>query len=554
MNLSALTLELVLQLKMIWVGFMILTWMMWQWRKTSGLVFVTLFGIFLAGSYALVAASTQTMFWGMTGDEGFISAIFEHQSWGRLASDFTSHALPLFYPPLYFITGGLIGLLVHFNGIGLAKVMAVVTLFIAPIIFYGLFRYWHKKNITAEGAAVSVALLLTALPFDAMFLKPYEMLSGTAIIIISSGIILKLWEDGVLTRNQWLISAASLSILFSIFYFWFILLAIALVLMFIIGPRRKELFKTWLSLAGIIFIISSWYWYPNIASFVQYGYENWQPLFFIKDDLKIFLPFLSGLSIFGSVIFILTIFTVIWQAKNLLVRVLCSLIASAYLYQLINYLVYINGGRPMQPSKGYLFFAMPAIIMIAGYGIQQLSKSSLRILAPIIIIIASLFTMPALGLDSTRLIEQIDININYKFLRTLELNALFGIKDLKDKVLLTSGMPELEARAPYQEYLTHNINLAHPALGFTRRYDFISALTRSVNSDDFYQRLISMPGQKVDGLLLFHDTNNYYLYYWLDNFPNGGREEILSFDQSLINPNYFDIKKISDEYDLIIKK
>lgn len=533
---------------------MILTWLFWQWKKTSGLVFIVLLSFFLAGSYALVASSTQTMFWGMTGDETFIATIFEHQAWGRLAADFTSHSLPLFYPPLYFILGGLAGMLVHFNGIGLAKLMAAITLFIAPIIFYGLLRYWHKKNITAEGAVISVVLLMTALPFDAMFLKPYEMISGAAMIIICSGIILKLWEDWQLTRNQWLMAGISLSILFSIFYFWFSLLAISLTILFIIGPRRKELIKTWILLAGFVVLTSAWYWYPNISAFIQYGYENWQPLFFTNNDFRIFWPFSLDISIFGTLIFISAIVTMIWLRKNLLIRVLCALISSAYLYQLYNWIIYITGGHPMQASKGYLFFAMPAIILTAGYGLQQLTKSSLRTLAPIVIIIASLFSMPATGLDFPRLVSQINNNFNYKFLRTLELNALFGIKDLRNKVLLTSGMPELEVRAPYQEYLTHNINLAQPALGFTHRHDFVIALTKSVNAQDFTQRFQSLPGSKVDGLLLYHSQETYHLYYWLDNFPNGGREEILSFDRSLIDEKYFDVKNISDEYDLITYK
>lgn len=554
MNLSQQVLELVVNLKIIWVIFMILTWLFWQWRKTSGAVFVCLLGVFLASTYAMVAFSTQTMFWGMVGDEAFIARIFEHQAWGRLAADFTSHSLPLFYPPLYFIIGGLLGMIINFSGIGLAKVMATIILLIAPIIFYSLLRYWHKQDITPESAALTVALLLTALPFDAMFLKPYEMLSGIAMIIICSGILVHLWRDRNLTSGQWIFAAISLAVLFAVFYFWFILLTLSLILLFIVGPQRIELLKKWSLLGVIVFITSSWYWYPNISAFIQYGYENWQPLFFIKSDLNIFLPFFSGLSLLGSIIFICAIVFAIWQRKSMIIRALVMLISSAYLYQLINYLVYINGGRPMQPSKGYLFFAMPAIILVVGYGIQKLLKNNLKFFTPIIIIIASLFTLPAIGLDSPQLLTQLDKNINYKFLYTKELNALFEINNLRDKVLLTSGMPELEARAPYQEYLTHNINLAHPALGFTERYNYIQQLSQSKNPQEFADLYINAPRQTIDGMLLFHDEQKYYLYYWLDNFPDGGREEILSFDKGLIDYKYFEIKNISDEFDLIVKK
>jgi len=554
MNLSPQTLQLLFQLRLIWVGFMILSWLFWQWRKTSGAVFVSMLGLFLAGSYALVASSTQTMFWGMAGDESFIAAIFEHQAWGRLAADFSSHALPLFYPPLYFIIGGAVGIITHFNGIGIAKVMAIATLLIAPIIFYTLLRFWHKRDLTVEAAAITVALLMTALPFDATFLKPYEMLSGIALVITASGIVNAVWEQGRLSRNQWITAILTLGIIFCTFYFWFLLLAIAITAILIIGPKRKEMLATWVKLGITTLALSSWYWLPNVMSFVKFGYENWQPLFFVREDLNVFNPFSPVLSIFGAVIFCLAIFVMIRHRKLPQIKILTAFVLSAYLYLSINFISFYLHLRPMQPSKGFLFFAMPALILIASYGLQQLFKSSLKTVAPILIIIASLFTMPAIGLDSVKLVSQFDKNISYKFLGTPELNALFAIPDLRGKVLITSGMPELEARAPYQEYLTHNINLAHPALGFTLRHDFVTALTKSKNSDDFYQRLQSLPGQKIDALLLFHDKNNYYLYFWLDNFPDGGREEILKFDRSLIDSKYFEIMKTSDEFDLILMK
>ena len=43
----------------------------------------------------------------------------------------------------------------------------------------------------------------------------------------------------------------------------------------------------------------------------------------------------------------------------------------------------------------------------------------------------------------------------------------------------------------------------------------------------------------IEQLILYGDGDDYLLYLWLDDYPNGGREEVIRWPKKLISEPYF---------------
>lgn len=510
--------------------------------------------------YYLIAKDLPTMFWGLAGDESFIASLFEHQAYGHFFADLNYLGLPLFYPPLYFLLGGIVGKLFHLaNGIVIAKAMVLLVLAVAPLSFFALLKQQWRENYHWAYALLAAYLLLAVHNFDEIILKPYEFLSGGLAVIMFSYFFSRIIEKS-LKRRELIYVAIFCALLFSTFYFWLIIIALAGILFLIFERERKSLATNGIILIATTAILSSWYWLPNLLACLKFGYENWQPLYFVPGDFALFFPYFSDLSLLSVISGFSIISFFIYSKKDANVRSLLYLFLAGYMYQLVNILWFARGGRPMQASKAFLFFTIPTLVLAS---IPLLKEAAEKYILPnkyrkqfIAAIIIVLYIYSPLGffIQQPGIQKQLAADRAHIFKEQKLYESFKTIPDLSNKVFLTSGFPELEARLPYYNFISYNINLSHPAGQFTKRHDFILDLAKSKDAAEFYSKLKNNPFQKIDGLILYGDTENYYLYFWLDNYPNGGREEQVKIDKKIIDTALYNVNYTDKDYSILLMK
>src|SRR3989339_775293 len=79
--------------------------------------FVLLIAVFLSLTYYFLIYNSELTWWGLQGDEIFVTAFMQKVASGQFFSDFFYKDLPPFYPPLYFWLIGGLGYLFNLNGI-----------------------------------------------------------------------------------------------------------------------------------------------------------------------------------------------------------------------------------------------------------------------------------------------------------------------------------------------------------------------------------------------------------------------------------------------------
>jgi hypothetical protein len=553
LNLVNLYLQIILLTSIVFFLFTI-------WRRWNPWVLIIIISVSFAATYYFIATSSATMFWGLIGDETFIASLFEHQAYGRLFGDLNYLHLPLFYPPLYFIVGGIVGKLFNLgNGIIIAKAMTMIVLAAAPIIFFALIK-WQKRIVMPwQYAVLAVYLLIAVHDFDAIILKPYELISG-GVAVLAAGSFFSDLIAKQLTKKKLIIYAILFALVFATFYFWTILIAIAGILFLIFERQRKSLLINGLIIAASTLVLSSWYLVPNILSFIRTGYENWQPLHFVSSDFDIFFPYFHDLTLISIISGLGIISFAIYVKKDGYIRSLFYLFLAGYIYQLLNYVLQLSGGKPMQASKPFLFFTVPTLVLASIPLIKEIAekyilkhKFAIPFLASIIFALG-LYSPAGFFIRDKVVQAQLLTNQKYQLKEISLYNALKSIPELNKKMFLTSGFNELEARLPYYNFIAHNIHLSHPAASFSKRYDYINDLAKSKDSQEFLNKLKSNSFDKIDGLILFGDQENYYLYFWLDNYPNGGREEVIKIPHRLINSVDYNIVYQNNDYSVLFIK
>ncbi len=98
------------------------------------ILLVTLIAAFLATTYLVLIYQAKVTWWGLQGDEIFVTAFLEKVAFGQPFSDFFYSGLPPFYPPLYFWLIGGLAYLLKFNGIQAAQLGVALVLFLLPIL------------------------------------------------------------------------------------------------------------------------------------------------------------------------------------------------------------------------------------------------------------------------------------------------------------------------------------------------------------------------------------------------------------------------------------
>lgn len=531
-----------------------------------GLIFIykkykpSLFLFFLGGlsalSYYFFVSDIGLMFWGLRGDEITIAAMYEMFAHGSFWSDFAYPHLAPFYPPLFFWLFALPGRLFDWNGIQIAKVAAFVTIFLFPAFFYFVQKYFWSKRILQDKKAPALVSWFVAsiVPFavidwDAIILKPYELLSASLIIIWTVALLY------VIHKEKWssvylLSFGLSGAVLFVLFYFWFFLAAIGIALFNLFYHSSLNLKKySYFALTGILVLFfSTPFWLRLALNYAQYGAENWQ-LGFLS------LPWLAtyGLGLEFSVrgiIFLLGLLSLIIFRQRFYIRALLCLFVSSYIWQMMGLFTITFFASPLQESKGFYFFNRIILVLAAAYLLEYLwhyfeSKYTSLNWRRTVLVIGLILLSPTMFFGTFAddpVAQRTRAESKQPREGVLELVGFLKSKnDSFEKITLHSGITELYAYTPVNTFVYYNMHNSHPAADFSERFYFTQELARATRAEDFFSLSQSNNFGQIGRFIFFQsDTDFYPLYFHIDNFPNQSKTEIIQLPKKLFTEDFFE--------------
>lgn len=509
------------------------------------ILFVILISLFLASTYLVLIYQSQLTWWGLQGDEIFVTAFLEQVASGNFFSDFFYSGLPSFYPPLYFWLVGGLAWIFGLNGIRAAQLGVTLVLFITPFLVYFCQRlYRPKKKIASWKLVIPTALIFVVADWTAVILKPYEFISAVLIIFWTLFLLFEL-DARSLNWKKIIFYGIGGGLLFLTFYFWFFPIIFVLALFKLFTKTNIKYYFSRLTLVGILVgLVSLPYILPLLSSYFKFGSENWQAAFFIPQDLNLYLPFLN-FSIFGLVAMIGVITMILYWSK-VPVKILGLIFISTYIWQFFNLLAIILWQAPFLPAKPFLFLGGATLSISAAYGFTAIISEKIKdqkIRTALFVLAWIVLATQLLGgsfLDQPEIPEILAATKEGSREEFVNLvNQLKQVDGVENMTILSSGIPQLSAYLPLSYYISYNMHFSHPAANFLDRFRFVSNLASSDSPVDFYQKLQKSPFEKIDALLFFKADDYYSVHFWVDYYPFGGGEQEIKIPKDLINEQYF---------------
>ncbi len=538
----------------LFIGLGILFW--FKFRKP--IIFISLIAGFLVSTYLIIIYQSKLTWWGLQGDEIFVTAFLEKIASGHFFSDFFYTSLPPFYPPLYFwLVGGLAGLL-KFNGIQAAQLGVALVLALTPFLVYLWQKiYWSKENISPWQLALAPALVFVVADWTAVILKPYEFISAILVTFWTIFLLTDL-QLQILNWKKIIFYGISGGLLFLTYYFWFLPLAIAFALFKLFIRNKSWYYFSRLSIIGaLIVLISLPFTLPLLVTYLKFGSENWLPAFFIPEDLNLYLPFFQ-FSIFGLVS-LTGLLSIIFYWRKPYIKALGLLLVSAYLWQLISIFTIFFWQAPFLPAKPFLFLGGAVLSISAAYGIGEFIGQKIKDQKWQSAVFCFGWLLLASQLLGGSFVDQPSVRNQLVIIKQPPreefvnlINKLKTVENIDKLTILSSGVPEISAYLPLDYYVSYNIHFSHSAANFSQRYFFISNLASATSAEDFYQEIKQAPFTEIDALLLLKGDNFYPINFWLDNYPLGGRTDEIRIPADLINEQYF-AKVFADDYFVFFK-
>jgi len=525
------------------------------------IVFILLISGFLSASYAVLVWHSQLPWWGLQGDEVFVTAFLVKVISGRFFSDFFHTNFPPFYPALYYWLIGGIGYFLKISSIKTAQLGVAITLFLTPLIVYLVQKYYSRftpRQLFAPWQAVlTTALVFIVYDWTAIILKPYEFFSAVLIVLWAVFLLNDFYFKN-LNYKRLIIYGIFGGILFLFYYFWFLPVALAILFFKIFSQVDSKYFWPRIILTGIlILIVSLPFILPLLLSYLPNGSENWVPLFFIAEDLNLYLPFLS-FSIFGFLTLV-GLISIIFYWRYPVFRALGFLLLAGYFWQFLNLISLIFWQVSILPGKPFLFLGGAILMIAAGFGLSQFilekipSDQNKKFLFILGWIILATQLLGGTFIDSPAVRHQlIEIKrpLREEFLNLID--ELKKIESIENLTILSSGIPQISAYLPLNYYISYNMHFSHPAANFIKRYEFLADLAIAKNADEFYQKFKNSPYEPINALLFFKTENYYPMHFWLDYYPLGGVEQELKIPAHLISEQYF-AKVFEDKYFVFYK-
>ncbi|MCF6276644.1 MAG: arabinofuranosyltransferase [Candidatus Magasanikbacteria bacterium] len=510
-------------------------------------------GVISSASYFLWTNNLQLLFWGLQGDEITIAAMYNTFASVGLWSDFAYHNLPPFYPPAFFWFFGLIGGILNWNGIKIAKFAAFSFFLVFPIGSYYYQKYLLKDHLSNNKTLGLVFIFLTPLFIitildkDLLIGKPYEVITAVATIFWYVSLHLKI------SRNKWnlkqgIIYGLIAGIIFMTYYLWLIFAAIAFLLMGIVEEKQDRikyflsLFKTML----ITIFFSLPFILPLIISYFKNGMESWQTSFFVPNGLDLWMPIFQLNSI-NNIIMFFGFSVLIYYRKHIFIKQLLYLLITAFVWWGLAMTSLLVLKIPFQEFRGFYILSPSILAISAVYGAIRLWRhfniDKNKNLSFLIIVIGILYfaSQSVFGFFVD------DPVVKMRRVESREANgAIVSLVNYLDKVpesnskLTLLTVPQVLAFVPVNHLIYFNQNNNHPASIFSERYEYLQMLANSKSSKDLYENIKKSSYGDLERFIFYGDEENYYLYFHLDKMISGVEEEKIKINKNLFSYEYFE--------------
>ncbi|NUM25149.1 MAG: arabinofuranosyltransferase [Candidatus Buchananbacteria bacterium] len=504
------------------------------------IIFVGLLALFSSLAFSVISFKAVVPWWGLTGDEVFIFAFLQKVIAGNFFADFFYSALPPFYPPLYFWVVGGVGNLFGLTAVQSGNLGVALMLLATPLIIY----FWQVIRGEQNHSLLVLlpALMYVVSSWSAVIVKPYEFFSAVLLVVWTIFLAQDIYYKRLGFKSLIFYGGFG-GLLFLTFYFWFLVLLIALaILKLMIETDFLYYFKKWFLVGVIIAVTSLPFTLPLAMSYVRFGAENWQAAWFIEEYLDLYLPFFD-FSIFGAVALVGLISLFLLRQK-IEIKVLGSILLACYTWQAISLYTIYFWDAPFLPAKPFLFLGGATLSAAAAFGLTELiaKVKNNRLKFGLVSLSLVLFSSQLIFGPMISSEIKYHLNLTRNPLREEFMNLkgnLEKISDLDNLTVLSSGVPEMSAFVPLDYYVSHNIHFSHPAAHFSDRFYFVRNLSEASDAKDFFERLKTSPWSKIDALLLLKGPGYYPINFYLDNYPLGGTEVEVRFPHRLIDERYF---------------
>ncbi|MDD4902210.1 MAG: arabinofuranosyltransferase [Patescibacteria group bacterium] len=525
--------------------------------KAKPWLFLLLTGAAAAVSYALISHNFILSFWGLVGDEATIAAIFNTFAHVSFFSDFAYHNLPPFYPPLFFWIFALVGKIMSWNGVTIAKFASVASFFLIPLLVYWLFKFFNNRDENKSELPEAAPLLFSLFIFilvdvDVMIGKPYEVLAAAAAVLWTIFLVRK-------ARQAWnwkiMVSFGVIGgLIFMTYYLWLIFAAIAIAL-YALSVAKKEQFVFYgrlLSVAGISLLVASPYLFPLVFAYLKIGTENWQTAIFTPNGLVYSLQALTEFSWRGALMLAGLVAAIYYRRDERVKPALCLFIAS-YLWWAMGLATVYFFNSPFQEFRGFGLIDRLALGYCAAFAIarlfgkwkEKIGQRGQEVILIVGLLILSLYLPCGTFVDADGVRNRM---IKSKSMYPIEVKLFDFLK--KDQappgLVLNSGLAELPAFVPVNTFIYFGQHNNHPAAHFSDRQAYLRAMAGAKDPAEFY-RLAATPYGEITRLILARDKKDYVIYFNLDEPVAGIKQDNLRLKGDLISEKYF-TKVFQDDY------
>lgn len=543
-------------------------------KKWKPIIFLCVTSILAAVAYAIFINDLGLMFWGLAGDEITIAAMYETFAHGSLFSDFAYAHLPPFYPPLFFWIFALIGKFMDWNGVQIAKFASFISIALFPLIIYYIQAwYWKpfgftqgqgdKRDIIASNKIMWMLAPLIVWVFvdpDAMILKPYEVITASLSILW----IVFLLRDLKNKNYSWkrlLCYGITGGLLFMMYYLWLVIGAIAIALSGLFVAKKDQLwfYEKLILTAILVLIVASPYLIPLILSYQKYGAENWQFILMYAKSIAYHAQMFEYFS-WRGILMLLGFVSLLFFWKKTFIRSLLFIFIASYVWQAMGFATIFFFETPIQESKGFYFINRTVLAFALSYGIvwiwNYLDRKNLQFnwrQSIAVIGLVFLSTQMIFGFfadDPVAQIRRVESRGPRKTI--VELIGFLQKDEKQDKRILTlhAGISELHAFLPMNAFIYFNQHNSHPASNFSARKAYVDWLATASSPEEFYILASDTWFGSIDRLVLFKkpESDFYPVYFHLDNFPNGAKDEQVHIKKNLIARPYFELVFENDEF------
>lgn len=525
---------------------------------------------FSSCAYSIFAHGAYLPLFGLKADEITLAAMYNTFAHAGFFKDFSYHTLPPFYPPLFFWIFSIPGKFFHWNGIQIMKVASAVSIALFPLLIYAVQKIYSMSTKLEENEKLpnKISWILAPLFFyavmdwDAIIGKPYEVISAALCVLW----VVYLVQDVFYKRLNWkriLVYGLCGGVLFMTYYLWLIFGAVAVTLLglFVKKQDQKYFYSRLVLVGGCALLVATPYLVPLVLAYHQFGSENWQIGFFVLEKMHVVLNFLDFTSWRGM--FLLGGFmTLLAYRNNLYIRTLLCLFLTAYIWYLMGLTTLMGFMAPMQEFKGFDFFLRMILSFAVAFGAVELWKyietktTNKHWQQPVLLLGICILSMQLLFgnfIDNPAIQAR---RLENKTLRPTLLQLIGFLQKGQFQTLhpltLSSGVTEISAFVPLNQVLYYNQFNSHPGAIFSNRKQFVDSIQYAKTPKDFYALLAHSPYGAIEQLILFQNKGKdfYEVYLYVDDFPHGAKEQVITFKKSLVAEPYF--KKAYENYEFVI--